>query len=351
MSERKSDDKIIDAEAEPLPKAAPPRLRIVRALVVALAAVFVSLALAVGYHVWTRPTLAPVSVASRPAPPPPVVAPAPAADPQLAQRLADLERRHAALSGTIERLQQLPGAAADAERVAKLEADLAALADTVKAQAAQAEAVNKAAAAREADLGTRIAALDNEIARLREQRTQTLRQPIALLLAWQGMRDPALAGKAFAAPRDAMALLIAPEGEAVRAAFTALGPFAEKGTPGAAALALRYQAALAEQMRAPEAAPESDAALPWWERAWAKMTRLVTVRRIGAAAEGDDAKLQAAEAALAEGDVAAAIAALEGAALRPALAQWRAEAERRVKLETALDAFGKALSARLLAEP
>lgn len=350
MSERKSDDRIIDAEAEPLPKAPPPRLRIVRALVAALAAVLISLALAVGYHVWTRPSPMPVPVASRPAAPP-VAAPAPAADPLLVQRLADLERRHAALSASIERLQQLPGTPADTERVAKLEADLAALADTVKAQAAQAEAVSKAVAAREADLGTRIAAQDSEIARLREQKMQTLRQPIALLLAWQGMRESALAGKSFAVPRDAMALLIAAEGEAVRAAFAALGPFAEKSAPGAAALALRFQAALAEQMRAPDAAPDADAALPWWERAWAKMTRLVTVRRIGAAAEGDDAKLQAAEAALAEGDVAAALAALEGAALRPALMQWRADAERRVKLEAALDAFGKALSARLLAEP
>ena len=77
------------------------------------------------------------------------------------------------------------------------------------------------------------------------------------------------------------------------------------------------------------------------DRAASNLMRLVTVRPVGADAEGDDAaaRVARAEAKLAAGDLAGAVAELEGleGAAAEAAAPWLAQARARLAAESALD--------------
>ncbi len=353
MSEKqdKSGATIIDAEVEALPSKPGFLAKLGRWLLLGLIAVAFCVAAAAGYHFYTQPGgITGSNVAVKPAalPPPAVTlpAPAPAVDTAAAQKLQELERRLTALSASLERLQQLPGAAADADRVAALE-------EAVKAQAkATSDAVAEARRSGAEALRLAEAAItgqtqfDQKLADLTRARAADLRQPVALLLAWQSLRDRAARGSGFVAEANAVAPLLGATPPAnVREAFAAVQAFAANGAPTETALAGSFASVMEAQQK--EAAPTAteDATLSWWQRALNKLSNLVTIRRVGGeAADGSTDKLGIAAGLLERGDLAGAQAALEGLQ-HPgaALAAWRGGAEARLKLEAALERMQAAL--------
>ena len=112
--------------------------------------------------------------------------------------------------------------------------------------------------------------------------------------------------------------------------------------PTRAVLAERFQSAAAAASRA--GVPGGSL----WDQAIAKLKGLVSIRRLR---PGDDVdgRLARAELALDNGDLAAAVAALDGLPEGPAvaLASWRADAEARLAAERALDRAIQALAASL----
>src|SRR5690348_15296048 len=132
MSDKPGQEKIIDAEAEPLAK--PSAGRFLRIVLYVLAAVVLSVAIAVGYDfatsgkldalIGSRTVSTPAPRPVVPAPAPAVQAPPPSVVPMSPRdaRLDELENRLAALTASLERLQQLPSAnAVDPHKIADLE--------------------------------------------------------------------------------------------------------------------------------------------------------------------------------------------------------------------------------------
>lgn len=346
-------DRIIDAEVEPLGgKRSGSRM-----VILLIGAVVVSILIAVGWHFWSsgkldavlggRPASSSSTTASQPAPQPAPQAASPALpaqtpDSALLARLEDQEKRLAALTASLERLQQLPAANVTADpallqKLADLEQQLAGLRQTQEANAAQ-----------RSMLQTQIADLQARFTALSEARLNALREPLLQLIAFSEARELARRGSSFAREATMLGSYAEAQGGMLKSAFAGLQPFAERGIPPAAVLAARFPT-LAEQQRAtPGGETAAAAEKPWWQRAVDRVTGLVSIRRVGSVdAASVEGKLEAAEAALRDGDLAAAVAALDGVALIPALQDWREQAQARLDLDTALDAHGAALRAHL----
>lgn len=352
MSEKPAQEKIIDAEVEPLGKAGGSG-RSLRILLYLLAAVLLSVAIAVGYHFAVSGRLndllgsvsggasSPPAPApeSRPAEPAPAVA-APSVVPMSPRdaRLDQLESRFASLTASLERLQQLPAAnAADPQKLHDLEQQIAALRAALDTATAQRTA-----------LQGQVAELQGRVTALSEARLASLREPFVQLIGWSELREHARRGESFAREATALGTYAEAQGGNLKAAFAALQPFAEQPAPSATALAARFTA-LAEQQRATPAADAAPAAeKAWWQRAVDKLSGLVSIRRTGAPdAATLHGRLELAAGALAQGDLKAAVAELDGLALIAPLNDWRDQAQARLKLDAALDSYGAALRAHL----
>ncbi len=352
MSE-KPQEKIIDAEVEPLGKSGAGSGRSLRIVLYLLAAVALSVAIAVGYHFAASGRLdellgrtAPVASAPPATEPAPAIAPAapspgaPSVVPMSTRdaRLDQLESRFAGLTASLERLQQLPASnAADPHKLTELEQQVAAL-----------RAALDTATTQRTVLQGQVAELQGRMTALSEARLASLREPFVQLIAWSELREHARRGEAF--PREATVLgsYAEAQGGNLKAAFAALQPFAEQPVPSSAALAARF-GALAERQRAAPAAdavPEADRA--WWQRAVDKLSGLVSIRRTGAPDVATlEGRLDLAAAALAQGDLKSAAAELDGLTLIAPLHDWREQVLARLKLDAALDAYGAALRAHL----
>lgn len=352
MSEKPgSQDKIIDAEAEPL--ARPGGRRSLRIVLYLLGAVLLSVAIAVGYQLVTSGRLdsllgmdrAPAATASRPAPPAPAAAPPPApVAPSVVPmsprdtRLDDLESRFSSLTASIDRLQQLPAAnTVDPQKLADLEQQIVSLRAALDTATAQRTA-----------LQTQIAELQGRMTALSEARLASLREPLVQLIGWNELRERARRGDSFAREATALGTYAEAQGGNLKIAFATLQPFAEQPAPSAAALAARF-AALAEQQRAaPPQSSDPVADKTWWQRAIDKLSGLVSIRRTGtpdaATLEG---RLDLAGAALGRGDLKAAVTELDGMPLMAALSEWRDQAQARLRLDAALDDYGTALRGHL----
>lgn len=243
------------------------------------------------------------------------------------RRLAALEARPAVPSGDIadlrEQLAKLSRTAAD------LEARTAALDKTVQAQAAA-----------HGEVTNRLAALDKAV---REQRAIDT-SDAGLVVALLQIRDAVAAGRPFASEyRALMALARGRPDIAVAAA-----PLAESAASGVAS-----RAVLAAQLHevAVAAAPAPTAASGWTGAALARLRGLVTVRRIDGAGNpaGPGGVIKNAERALAGGDLAAAVTALDrltGAAAEAA-APWLRMAKARLAVEAALHRIEALLLAKV----
>lgn len=384
----KADDgaTIIDAKVEPI-RNLHWTSRHTRIAVLLVAAIVVSIGVAVVVQLASTGRLDLAALTGASSAPPPASSPAqtppppnpgaiaakPAAvDAALAKRVDDLDRRLAALTDGLDRLQQVPAGEQGAARVSPQQ--LSDLATGLQGQMqalmqGQAQALDKRLdaleqavaalqSAKEAQAADRIVVqqrMDEFDARLNaavDNRAAALRAPIQQLLAWSELRDRARRGLPFASelpPLRALAEKAGGDaGKGVRDAIAALQPFADSGAPTQVDLLAGFPSAAEKQaaaFRAPDEA--TTAAKPWWQRAFDKVAGLVSIRRIDAAADAatPEGKLAMAGAALHGGDLAGAAAALDGMTLVPALADWRREAEARLKLDAALEKAAAALQA------
>lgn len=276
-------------------------------------------------------------------------------------RFSDIEQRLAAIEAELS-------ASADAgQAAAAVAGDAAAGLAALDARLAEIEARPPPSEARPTDLGPledrlsvleaagqgggkkelELAALIGRIAALeaRPAIEATDPTPVATLLATAQLRA-ALRGSG---PYDAsLAALgaVAGDDDGVAAALAVLAPHAAAGIPTTASLRDRFEARAEIILRAAAAPPGGS----WISRTLARLSGLVTVRRVGGDVTGDTAEaiVARAEAHLAAGDLAAAVGeleALDGAAAEAA-ASWLALAAARLAAADALAALdARAISA------
>lgn len=196
------------------------------------------------------------------------------------------------------------------------------------------------------ELAARVEALEKGV------REQTGRDAAdaALVMGLLQIRNAVQAGRPFAAEYEAFSALARSRPEFAEAAV----PLAEPAKTGVAAPAvlakrLRELAGSIAGASAP-AAPSDPAAAGWSDAALARLRGLVTIRRVdGARPEGADATVNAAELALAGGDLAAAVAVLEKLTGPPAeaAAPWLRMARQRLAVDTALRRLEALVTAHL----
>lgn len=353
-------DRIIDAEAEPIKQ--PAKRGVLRTLLLGVLAVVVCVGIAAAYYINTMPPAPASSTAASStatgstsgAPPVTFVPTAPASAPIAAMdtatqtKVQDLERRIAALSSALERLNTVSANtnAAPAVDISALESRIADLEVKLATQAAEARQRHESTLRELAKATEKAVDLDVKLTELANQRQAGLRQPVALLLAWQALREHALLGQSFEAELAKLSPLVEREkAKALSDTLAALTAFSSAPAKTQTALIAAFPLAAEAQMRDP--APAADAPQPtWWQRAIDKLSHLITIRRVGgntADSTSPDGKLAAAEAALAKGDLAAALRALDGLDAHGDLAGWKADAEARLKLQAALERFTAAL--------
>lgn len=260
---------------------------------------------------------------------------------QAGERMAALERRLGELA------QARPGAeseikaaldkqAADAKaardrQAADAKAALDKLAAEARAQgqklAAEAEQLRKDLAAVQGRLG----AVAEEVRRAGSAVNETG----TLLVALGQLRRAVQDGTPYRAALDS-AKALAKDRKEFEAGLAMLQARADQGVPTVAQLRERFDRLAVAVLRAHAAArPDADV----WDRIWARVSSLVTVRRVGEVeGAGPAAVLSRAEAALARGDLAAAskqMSALTGKA-RAAAEAWLAEARARLVTDAAM---------------
>ena len=195
------------------------------------------------------------------------------------------------------------------------------------------------------DLASRLGTLE------RDQQSQNAVEPrtdatLALLLVQ--MREAVEQARPFPAEYSAFAALA--RGPVLKAAAEPLADAARNGVPGRAVLVKRL-AELAGRVATPnEPAAESD----WGQKVLAHLRGLVRIRRIdGAAQTAPEASVSAAQIALARGDLAEAVAALDplAGANAEAAGPWMRMARERLAVEAALDHLQQLLTVRLGSAP
>jgi hypothetical protein len=286
------------------------------------------------------------------------------------RRLAALENELSSLSTTVAGLRQGAGAAAApassritdleqrlgqvagaADRVTALSGKIDALSGQVTSGGAQTEAVAKDVAAltgRVTQLSEQAATLAVEVGALQarvvsaEERisaagNQSGRAATLALLA--GQLEAAIdQAQAYEAPLESLRALGADDA-VIGEAAAKLAPGATSGVPSLAELRRSFAPTANDIVHAARA-PDGDSVL---DRAAGNLMRLVTVRPVGADAEGDDpaARVARAEAKLADGDLAGAVTELQGleGPAAEAAAPWLERAQAHLAAQDALDSL------------
>jgi hypothetical protein len=196
----------------------------------------------------------------------------------------------------------------------------------------------------EGDLADRVAALEREA---QSQEKPELRADGMMALLLGQMREAIEQARPF--PAEFGAFIKLARGSDLAAGAQPLAEPARNGVASRAVL-VKGLAELAGRMAASDPAVKSD----WREQTLARLRGLVTIRRIDDSSHtGSNGAVGAAQAALARGDLAGAVAALEpltGAdaeAARP----WLLMARERLAAETALDHVQELLAERLGGSP
>lgn len=249
---------------------------------------------------------------------------------QLQQAQQAAAEAKTALQGLVQRIEAVearPGAPGGGD-TAELRQHLAKLSQTVS------------------DLGARV---DRAEKGVREQVTRDAGDA-ALVMGLLQIRAAVQAGRPFAAEYEAFAALAQRHPEIVEAAAPLAEP-AKTGVAGPAVLAKRLRELAGGIAGASAAAVPSDPeAAGWGEAALARLRGLVTIRRVdGARPDGPEAAVNAAELALAGGDLAAAVTALEKLSGAPAeaAAPWLRMARQRLTVDAALKRLEALVTARL----
>lgn len=191
-----------------------------------------------------------------------------------------------------------------------------------------------------ADFATRLTAFEHETqAQGSAERTDAT---LALLLAQ--MREAVEQARPFPAEYNAFVSL--GHDPALAAAAKPLAEAARNGVASRAVLIKRLAELAGRVATAAEPAAEAD----WGAQALARLRGLVTIRRIdGGPQTGPEAAVSAAQAALARGDLAGAVTALDAlpGANAEAARPWLAMAHDRLAVEAAFDRLQELLTARL----
>lgn len=244
--------------------------------------------------------------------------------------LAPLDRRIGQNEAAIRALQaqpQLPAKLVDeVESLGKAVAEL-------KKSSADAAAVLR--------LADRLDKVEAEMREIQARRSSAA----ALMLAVGQLREALAKAMPFDAELRAVAAL-APQDSEVAPAIEALRPRAVSGIPGFATLAGRFHVQAPEIVRA-EVLPTGQS---WWRDTLDRLATLVTIRREDGNAAGSStaAIVARAEARLAEGDLAGAVAEADTLTGGPAAAAgpWLADARARLAADKAVSE----LSAHVVAQ-
>jgi len=169
----------------------------------------------------------------------------------------------------------------------------------------------------------------------------------ALALAAAGLQEAVVAGRAYA---EELALLrrLAAGDAAIGGALDRLAAGAEQGVASESRLVADFPAVARAVVAAEQGAGQGD----WFDDLWRSLGDLVSVRPIGeVAGESATARVARAEQRLAAGDLAAAVAELEGLQGAPAeaAAAWLAAARSRLETVAAAAALAREALARLAA--
>lgn len=279
----------------------------------------------------------------------------------LDERLAAAEQRLAEISERLSALDALRARAADlAAALERVEGRLAGVDEAARRAAETAQGAQQAAQAAQQSAGQAQQAAGaarqaGEDARARaEAVSQELRERgladaagQAMVLAASQLRDAVEGGRPFAVQLEAVRSLVGDLPGAAEA-LDALAPAAQAGVPSRPALIARAEGLPGRIVRAERAAAEGGT---WVDEALGRLGTLVTVRR-GAPAPGEtgtEAAAARAEAAIAQGDIEAAVehlSTLDGAAAAAA-APWVQAARSRLAAERAAQALGRAAAERI----
>jgi hypothetical protein len=258
-----------------------------------------------------------------------------------ASALQQLEARIAALEGAQKQEQQSAADAASSlkqldSRVAKLEAKPEASAKDIADWRQQLASLSSAGAA----LSARVEAVEKSA----QAQSATDAADAALMTALLQVRDAVQTARPFPAEYEALTALARNRPEIAEVAAP-MAEAAQTGVASRAVLAKRLHelAASITNAQTPPSQPD------WGSEALARLRGLVTIRRIaGAGQSAPEAAVNAAETALAAGDLAGAIAALDKLTGAPAEAArtWLTMARERQSVEAALRRIEALLVAR-----
>ena len=277
----------------------------------------------------------------RPAPPGIDLAAIKSADEALARRIGELEaaakadRQESATARAA--LQQLQ------PRVDAIEAQSSsrAASEAAELQKLQQEVARNTSTV--ADLSRRLPALER---RIQSQGDSERKEAMQTLLLLQ-IREAVEQARPFQAEYSAFKAL--DDDPRLAAAAEPLAGAARNGVASRAVLSKRLSELAGQIATATEPPADSD----WGAQALARIRGLVTIRRIdGASQTGPEAAVGTAQAALARGDLAGAVTALEAltGASADAARPWLQMARERLSVEQALDQVQQVLTARLGSE-
>lgn len=243
-----------------------------------------------------------------------------------------------ALGERIDALQkQLDAASAAAVANKNLRGEL----DNLTAELAKATERNKALEQRLAELEKKLASQQNV-----DQRSVDAARASAVMSLAARLRSNVDAGRPFAQDLAALKPLVGSDAD-LTAALAALEPLSS-GSEGISALRQSFPPVA----RAVVAAGKNDAADGWFDKAVARLSSIVSVRRVGDV-QGDsvEARVARAEAALNNSRLDAAVAELKplGGNAGKAVAPWLAKAEKQLAANTAADKLQALASQRLAA--
>jgi hypothetical protein len=271
------------------------------------------------------------AVEKRPAPPGLDVDAIKSAESALARRVDQLEATVAATRAGLQQLEQRLGAA-------ETQSSSRAASGTAELQKLQQELSRLGSVA--ADLANRLPALEQQV----QSQSVAERTDAALAMVLLQIREAVDQARPFPAEYNALKAL-AQDPDLVASAEP-LAETAQSGVPSRAVLSKRLSELAGQVATATEPPPESD----WGAQTLARLRALVTIRRIdGASQTGPEAAVSGAQAALARGDLAGAVAVLDPltGANAEAARSWLRMARERLAVETALDRLRQLLGARL----
>ena len=260
-------------------------------------------------------------------------------------RLSEIEKRPVPADVDVDAIKSAEGALA--RRIDELDQRLAA-ADARSSARAASEAAEIQKAKDElsrlggvsADLAKRLTGFEQQL----QSQSGAERTDAALAMVLLRIRDAVEQGRPF--PAEYAALKGLTRDPDLVSEAEPLAEAAQNGVASCAVLSRRLAELAGRVATATEPPPESD----WGAQALARLRGLVTIRRIdGASQTGPEAAVSAAQAALARGDLAVAVAALDplAGANAEAAGPWLRMARQRLAVETALDHLQVSLEDRL----